>query len=378
METQQEASTFSPATRRLSSAGRMRGSDALAALGLGFFVMAAASGCRPKELENPVDEKTLRPRSAISPAADRLIDGLMNNRVGDLHRWMTPGLQGQVRLDDLTATSQRLREGYGAVIGIREERAHREGALVWYSGLVVHAHGIAGSPDRRHHQRMVLYQFALAGDKLDRLLVREHLDVKALQAPARRYTLVTRVHFVSTGEWMVSHGGKRRATNYHHGSRGQRYAYDIVVQKGGRQRSGDQNRDYFCYGMPALAPAPGTVLQAINDVPENQPGTRGRAGGNGVVLDHGFGEYSAIWHMVPGSVTVKAGDKVELGQQLGKVGNSGRSTGPHIHFQVSSDPFPESGKQIGLQAPFVDFYVDGLWYPRKMPVRGDRVRRSKL
>ncbi|HEY0135684.1 MAG TPA: M23 family metallopeptidase, partial [Nannocystis sp.] len=83
-------------------------------------------------------------------------------------------------------------------------------------------------------------------------------------------------------------------------------------------------------------------------------------------------------HMVPGSVTVKAGDKVELGQTLGKVGNSGRSTGPHIHFQVSSDPFPESGKQIGLQAPFVDVYVDGLWYPRKMPVRGDRVRRSKL
>ncbi len=356
----------------------MRGSHAPAALGLALFTIVAGPGCRPKELAHPVDEKVLKPRSALSPAADRVIDGLMNNKVRDLHGWMTTSLKGQLRLEDLADTSQRLRDGYGAVIGILEERTHREGSLVWYSGLVVHAHGTPGSPDRRKHQRLVLYQFALQGNKLDRLLVREHLDVKAVQSPARRYTLVTRVHFVSTGEWTVSHGGKRRATNYHHGSRGQRYAYDIVVQKGGRQRSGEANRDYFCYGLSALAPAPGTVLQAINNIPENAPGTRGRAGGNGVVLDHGFGEYSAIWHMIPGSVTVKAGDKVELGQQLGKVGNSGRSSGPHIHFQVSTAPYPEGGKQIGLQAPFVDVYVDGQWYPRRMPVRSDRVRRSKV
>mgnify|MGYP002151993944 CR=1 FL=1 len=68
-------------------------------------------------------------------------------------------------------------------------------------------------------------------------------------------------------------------------------------------------------------------------------------------------------------------DKVELGQTLGRAGNSGRSTGPHIHFQLSSDEMGNEG--ISLQAPFVDVYVDGAWYPRKMPVRGERVRRSK-
>jgi len=79
--------------------------------------------------------------------------------------------------------------------------------------------------------------------------------------------------------------------------------------------------------------------------------------------------------MIPGSVQVKVGDKVELGQQLGRVGNSGRSTGPHIHFQVSTSDL--NGRGIGMQAPFVDVYVDGAWYPRKMPVRGERVRRTK-
>ena len=96
-----------------------------------------------------------------------------------------------------------------------------------------------------------------------------------------------------------------------------------------------------------------------------------------MVIDHGFGEYSASWHMIPGTVTVKVGDKVELGQVLGKVGNSGHSSGPHIHFQFSSG-IEKSPRQIGLQAPFVDVYVDGAWYPRKLPVRGQRVRRSKL
>ncbi len=354
----------------------MRGIDALA-LATTLLVMAAAPGCKPKELEHPRDEKTLKARSEVSPAADRLIDGLMNNKVGELHAWMTPGLQSQLRLADLGATSQRLRSGYGTPLGILEERTHREGDLQWYSGLVVYAHGKPGSPDRRLHQRLVLFQFALAGDRLDRLLIREHLDVKALKSPAKRYTLVTRPHFISTGEWTISHGGKRRATNYHHGSRGQRYAYDMVVKKGGRSRDGEGNRGAYCYGLPVLASAPGTVVRAINDVPDNRPGTTGRAGGNGVVIDHGFGEYSASWHMIPGSVVVKVGDKVELGQKLGLTGNSGHSSGPHIHFQFSSDSTADSPRQIGLQAPFVDVYVDGAWYPRRMPVRGERVRRSK-
>lgn len=362
-----------PARSPAHAGGRLARAAAL--LGA-LIVPIVLPACRPLELEHPYEESAL-PAHSREPEAERLIQALMRNQVAELQGWMTPELRTQLRFEDISATSDRLRASYGNPIGVVEERVHREGELEWFSLLVLHARGKPGSPDRRRRQRLVLYQFALRGELLDRLLVREHLDVRHLKAPARRYTLVTRVHFVSTGEWTVSHGGKRRATNYHHGSRGQRYAYDLVVQKGGRQSSGDRssNKDYHCYGLPVLAPAPGTVVRAIDGIPENRPGERGKAGGNGVIIDHGFGEFSALWHMIPGSVQVKVGDKVELGQQLGRVGNSGRSTGPHIHFQMSTDDLSSRG--IGMQAPFVDVYVDGVWYPRKLPVRGERVRRTK-
>jgi hypothetical protein len=345
---------------------------ALAAL----FALAAATGCKPKGISHPFEETTLRRESEVSPDARRLVDAVMLNQSGSIVQWMTPSLRDQVSARDLSATGDRLRGHYGHPVGIVEERTHREGDMLWYSGLYVFAKGKPGSPDRQR-QRLVLFQFATLDGKLDRLLIREHDDVRHLRVPARRYLLVTRIHYISDGEWTVAHGGRRRLTNYHHGSQSQRYAYDIVMLEGGRQRrgDGDSNKDYYCYGQPLYAPAPGTIVEAREGIPENVPGTRGEAGGNGVIIDHGFGEYSSIWHMIPGSLTVKAGDKVELGQLLGKVGNSGRSTGPHIHYHVAAHGSKRG--EIGLPAPFLDVYVDGAWYPRKLPVRGHRLRRSK-
>lgn len=350
----------------------MRGTHAL----LAALLVCAAAGCQPKGVSPKFPETGLRTKSEIEPMADRLVEGLMNNRVKDIHAWMSPSLRARVAAVDLKATGDRLRYHYGRPIGIVEERVHREGTLEWYSGLWVYGTGKVGTPDRI--QRLVLYQFALnpAGE-LDRLLIREHLDVRSIKAPARYYSTVTRLHFVSSGEWTIAHGGKRRMTNYHHGSTTQRYAYDMVVHKKGvaRQGDGSSNKDYFCYGLPVYAPADGTIHTMIDGIAENRPGTRGQGGGNGVVIDHGFGEFSSLWHMIPGSIKVKQGDKVVLGQELGKVGNSGRSTGPHIHYHVATAP--SAKVEIGLQAPFVDLYVDGQWYPRKMPVRGHRVRKAK-
>jgi hypothetical protein len=338
--------------------------------------LVAGFGCKPRDLRPP-DQARLKQRSELMPEADRLIDGLLLGRVAELHAWMSPSLKSVVRPPELAATGERLRTRYGQPVGILEEKVHKEGDLTWYSGLVVHARGKVGAPDRQ--ARLVLYQFAITPDRaLDRLLVREHLAFEQIVGPARRYATVTRLHFVSTGEWTVIHGGPRKMTNYHHGHRGQRFAYDMVVMKNGRSKpvGGSGNKDAYCYGYPILAPAAGKVVKAINDVAENRAGEEGKGGGNGVILDHGFGEFTSLWHMIPGSVRVKAGDKVELGQELGKVGNSGHSSGPHIHFHVSTGQSSPQG-ELGLPAPFVDVYIDGAWYERKMPVRSDRVRRTR-
>jgi hypothetical protein len=333
----------------------------------------ALPGCkREVSTEVPAAAHRLTPQSQISPEASRLVELFAARKVVEIHAWMTPELRARLRLDDLEAAAERLFMEFGSPLGVMEEHDHTEGELRWYSGLVVH--GTAGG---RGQIAPVLYQFALdPAGRLARMLVREHWFWTQVDAPADDYMPITRFHFVGRGEWTVSHGGRTALTNYHHGNRGQRFAYDMVVTKNGLRRkpgaNPKDNRSYYCHGEQLLAPAAGTVVRAINDVPENVPGTRGRAGGNGLVIDHGFGEFSALWHAIPGSVRVRVGDRVEPGQVVALAGNSGRSSGPHVHFHVSH---PISGPHVfGLPAEFVDVWVDDVWHDRTMPVRGEKVR----
>jgi hypothetical protein len=55
---------------------------------------------------------------------------------------------------------------------------------------------------------------------------------------------------------------------------------------------------------------------------------------NYVKIDHGDGTMSGYAHLLANTITVRAGDTVKQGQILGKVGSSGCSTGPHLHFEV--------------------------------------------
>jgi len=79
-------------------------------------------------------------------------------------------------------------------------------------------------------------------------------------------------------------------------------------------------------GTPIIAPVGGTVSTATPN---------GGAYGNQVVLDHGSGEESMYAHM--SSMTVKPGDKVKKGDIIGYVGSTGRSTGPHLHWETWKD-----------------------------------------
>lgn len=78
-------------------------------------------------------------------------------------------------------------------------------------------------------------------------------------------------------------------------------------------------------GIPVVASASGTVVTAYS-------GWRGY--GHTVVIDHGGGIQTRYAHMYPGSITVRVGQKVYQGQQIGKIGSTGNSTGPHLHFEV--------------------------------------------
>jgi hypothetical protein len=129
----------------------------------------------------------------------------------------------------------------------------------------------------------------------------------------------------------------------------QRYAIDFVqLDKNGNTFSGKEhsNKSYHCYGKDILSAAAGKVIGVKNDLPENVPHTGKLAipiavdtvGGNYVLVDLGNNNFAFYAHMIPGSITVKEGDVVVAGQVLGKIGNSGNSSEPHLHFHIVSQP----------------------------------------
>ena len=91
----------------------------------------------------------------------------------------------------------------------------------------------------------------------------------------------------------------------------------------GEARSPHSGTDFrAAEGTPIMAPNAGTVVLAGELY----------FSGNAVILDHGWGLYSYFAHLL--SFNVVEGDQVERGQVVGKVGATGRVTGPHLHWTV--------------------------------------------
>jgi peptidase M23-like protein len=163
----------------------------------------------------------------------------------------------------------------------------------------------------------------------------------------------------------------------------QRYAIDVVrVADPLDIFAGDpaRNDSYFVYGAQVIAAAPGRIVASRDGVLENTPPNPPSdialddLTGNFVTQNVGRGRFALYAHLQPGSVRVKPGQRVRRGQVLGLVGNSGNSTGPHLHFQVMDDPGGPSSL-IANGVPYVfdrfelDARVTGLESDPPAPVR---------
>lgn len=180
------------------------------------------------------------------------------------------------------------------------------------------------------------------------------------------------------GEWTVFWGGRTLAQNYHAATQSQRFAYDILIFKGGLSHSGDGSKleQFYAFGQPILAPGAGTVVEAVDGLPDNTPGVMDREhpAGNHVILDHGNGEFSLLAHFKQGSLKVKKGDAVKAGDPLALCGNSGNTSEPHLHYHLqSSGTF---GEGEGLPAQFLHYVANGGAVERGEPVKGDLVRNA--
>jgi len=143
------------------------------------------------------------------------------------------------------------------------------------------------------------------------------------------------------GEWIVLQGGRSTLFNHHFRLQSQRYALDLVKYEDGKHMVGIGNNleSYFAYGQPLLAPADGTIVRVV-DYRRDQSIDSTDASvpvGNHVVIEIGDGKYVLMAHMLRGSIRVREGQRVKVGQLLGRCGNSGNTTMPHLHIQVQSN-----------------------------------------
>lgn len=86
-------------------------------------------------------------------------------------------------------------------------------------------------------------------------------------------------------------------------------------------------------GTPIVAAASGVVVKVVRGCVEGKTNCGGRYG-NYVVIQHSNGTKTFYAHL--SSVTANVGDNVSQGEKIGTLGNTGRSTGPHLHFEIEN------------------------------------------
>ncbi len=173
----------------------------------------------------------------------------------------------------------------------------------------------------------------------------------------------------------------------------QRYAIDFLrLDDSINTYTGDpaNNASYFIYGSEVIAVAPGRIVATRGDIRENTPpGLPPNVAfddlpGNFVNQDLGARRFALYAHLQPGSVRVKAGDVIRPGQVLGRVGNSGNSSEPHLHFHVvDAAGGPSNLVADGLPYVFDRFRLDsrvtGLeQIPTRVPARPPAERTGEL
>jgi murein DD-endopeptidase MepM/ murein hydrolase activator NlpD len=207
------------------------------------------------------------------------------------------------------------------------------------------------------------------------------------------------------GTWIVENSPARRVPSHGTHAFGASHAIDFVAVRGGRTAPVRDWRSilsvepvdrFYAFDQPIVAPAAGRVVSVQDGVPDlvarrsplaripyavTQPsrarqGARGLAG-NHVVVDLGDGgPYLVVAHLRRGTVAVRPGEPVTVGQPLGRCGNSGNSTQPHVHLQVMDDADPFAA--AGVPMVFGDYRVrrpdgSGELVREGMPDNGDIV-----
>ncbi len=222
------------------------------------------------------------------------------------------------------------------------------------------------------------------------------------------------VDFPLRGEWVAPNTPGTKIPSHGTDMLGQRYAYDFVgVAPGGRGLRyyrpsplrylllGAQLQDYYGWGRPIFSATEGVVVQAEDGWPERNPvhllrdlanlyrnvrrfrADKSRTAdlrqltGNYVIVESNEG-YVLYAHAQTGSVRVSPGDRVLPGQELARVGHSGNSTAPHLHFHLMDRLDPWEAQGIPCCFREYEVFQDGGWrlVQNGIPKANERLRKA--
>ena len=150
--------------------------------------------------------------------------------------------------------------------------------------------------------------------------------------------------------------------------RAQSFAVDIVrLDRFGRRADGWWPADlprYYVFGEPVHAPCSGSVARTEDRLPDLTPPDHDRQhpAGNYVLLECTEGSV-LLAHLMQSSITVRPGQRVQEGERIGQVGNSGLSIEPHLHIHAQQ---PNNADDFLAAAP-LPLRIDG-----QLPVRNSR------
>ncbi|KMK75623.1 M23 family metallopeptidase [Alkalihalobacillus pseudalcaliphilus] len=221
------------------------------------------------------------------------------------------------------------------------------------------------------------------------------------------------MEFPLRGEWYSPNTPGTKIPSHGTNRLGARYAIDFVQVNWERKgRPAYRNNfvqylflgvpieKYYCWGQNIYAPCDGVIIQAedgykerektnwIADMSNAYKNARyfdpekddiQSVAGNYIIIKYKEGIYAALVHLQTGSIQVSVGQRVRKGDLIGRVGHSGNSFAPHLHFQLMDSS--DIANAVGVPFAFKEYeiYTDGVWkkVTNGIPTNIDRIRFNK-